>query len=197
MKNSWCRPIRLVVSALFVSSAAVAAEAAEAGTALAPEAGTAAGIAAAAGPSSSLFVSPGRRSPMTQANYSWLHEMPREVKEIRKWDIITVTVSQQSTVISEGEMDRKKKAHADLILKDWILLKNIFHMVPDPQSAGDPHISGKLDNKMHSEATMETRDSIKFKIACHVVDIRPNGNLVIEGRHSIHNNREVWDCTDR
>ena len=167
----------LFVSALFVSSAAVAAEAADAGTALAAEAGTAAGIAAAAaGPSSSLLAHPAQRPLMTQGNYSWIHEMPKEVKEIRKWDIITIVVSQQSTVISEGEMDRKKKANADLILKDWILLKNIFHMVPDPQSAGDPHISGKLDNKMRSEATLETRDSIKFRIACHVVDIRPNGN---------------------
>ena len=47
---------------------------------------------------------------------------------------------------------------------------------------------------MRSEATLETRDSMKFRIACHVVDIRPNGNLVIEGRHTIQNNEEQWDC---
>ena len=35
--------------------------------------------------------------------------------------------------------------------------------------------------KMRSEASLETRDSMKFKIACHVVDKRPNGNLIIEG----------------
>jgi flagellar L-ring protein precursor FlgH len=65
--------------------------------------------------------------------------------------------------------------------------------VPDPQSAGDPHIRGEVDNKMRSEANLETRDSIKFRMACSVVDIRPNGNLILEGRRTIRNNEEVWE----
>ena len=36
---------------------------------------------------------------------------------------------------------------------------------------------------------------MEFKIACTVVDIRPNGVLVIEGRRSIRNNEEVWDLS--
>ena len=31
-----------------------------------------------------------------------------------------------------------------------------------------------------------------FRIAAAVVDIRPNGNLVIEARREIRNNEEVW-----
>jgi flagellar L-ring protein precursor FlgH len=34
---------------------------------------------------------------------------------------------------------------------------------------------------------------MKFRISCRVVDIRPNGNLVIEGRRTVHNNSEVWE----
>jgi flagellar L-ring protein precursor FlgH len=145
---------------------------------------------------SSLIGTPQQRGPLTLSKSSWTYEPPLEIKqEIKLHDLVTVVVSQQSVVISEGEMDRKKKAHGDLVLSDWILLKGLFHVVPDPQSNGDPHISGKLDNKMRSEANLETRDSIKFRIACHVVDIRPNGNLVLEGRHTVCNNCEVWDCS--
>ena len=79
-----------------------------------------------------------------------------------------------------------------LKLPDWILLKG-FAAIPDPQSLGDPKIRGEVDNKMRSEAGLETRDSMKFRIACRVVDIRPNGNLVLEGRRTIHNNLEVWE----
>jgi flagellar L-ring protein precursor FlgH len=146
--------------------------------------------AEAGGPSSSLFGNPGRRQPLTLADYSWTY--PQEVDEIRLNDLITVIVDEKSAVISEGEMDRKKKAYGDLILKDWVLLKGLA-AIPDPQSLGDPHIRGEVDNKMRSEAELQTRDSMKFRISCRVVDIRPNGNLVIEGRRTVQNNGEIWE----
>ena len=146
--------------------------------------------AQAAAPSSSLFGNPERRQPLTLDRYSWTY--PKEVDEVRLYDLITVIVDQKSSVVSEGEIDRKKKAHGDLILKDWILLKGLA-AIPDPQTLGEPHIRGEIDNKMRAEAGMETRDSMKFRISCQVVDIRPNGNLVIEGHDTIRNNSEVWD----
>jgi flagellar L-ring protein precursor FlgH len=148
-------------------------------------------VAEAGGPSSSLFGRPGRRRPLTLAEYSWTYRQ-EEKTEIRLNDLITVVVDEKSAVTSEGEMDRKKKAHGDLILKDWILLKGLA-AIPDPQTLGDPHIRGEVDNKLRAEAELQTRDSMKFRIACRVVDIRPNGNLVLLGRRTIQNNHEVWE----
>ncbi len=146
--------------------------------------------AEAAGPCSSLFGNPERRQPLIMDRHSWTYS--KEIDEVQLHHLVTVIVDEKSMVISEGEMDRKKKAHGDLILKDWILLKGLA-AIPDPQSLGDPHIRGEIDNKMRSEAGLETRDSMKFRISCQVVDIRPNGNLVIEGHDTIRNNTEVWD----
>jgi len=149
-------------------------------------------VAESCGQSSSLLGDPQRRPPLTLAESSWSYRPPAEIKAIQLHDIVTVIVSEQSVVISEGEMDRKKKAHGELTLKDWIIFKGLS-VVPDPQSFGDPTISGKLDNKMRSEAGLETRDSMKFRIACTVEDIRPNGNLIIEAHRTIQNNSETWE----
>jgi flagellar L-ring protein precursor FlgH len=146
--------------------------------------------AEAAGPSSSLFGNPGRRQPLLLAEYSWTY--PKEMDEIRLNALITVIVDEKTAVTSQGEMDRKKKAYGDLILKNWVLLKGLA-AIPDPQSLGSPHIRGEVDNKMRSEADLQTRDTMKFRISCRVVDIRPNGNLVIEGRRTVRNNLEVWE----
>ena len=74
------------------------------------------------------------------------------------------------------------------------MLKN-FSLIPDPQSAGDPSVDATWDNKMKSEGSLETRDAMEFKIACTVVDVRPNGVLVLEGHRTIRNNQETWDLS--
>ena len=77
------------------------------------------------------------------------------------------------------------------MLADWLAFdgKDIF---PAPQEQGDPRISGSLQSQYRTESEMELRDALTFRIAAAVVDIRPNGNLVIEARREIRINEEVW-----
>jgi flagellar L-ring protein FlgH len=146
----------------------------------------------AAAQNSSLFDgSIGQKNP-TVGQYSWTFQKPLETQPIQLHDLVTVIINQQSVVISEGKMDRKKKGYGDLLLPNWILFKGLS-IVPDPLSQGVPHIRGEVDNKLRSEAQLETRDSMKFRMACSVSDIRPNGNLILEGRSTISNNEEVWE----
>ncbi|MGW8257361.1 MAG: flagellar basal body L-ring protein FlgH [Thermoguttaceae bacterium] len=132
------------------------------------------------------------RRPLNLPEYSWTYQKPMEQHPLRLHDIVTVAVDEKSVVISEGQMDRKKKAYGDLKLPNWILFKGLS-MIADPQTAGTPHVRGEVDNKMRSQANLETRDSMRFRIACNIVDIRPNGNLVIEGRRTIKNNNDTWE----
>ena len=141
---------------------------------------------------SSLFGQPDPRTGMTMAKYSWTYQQPVEPHPIRLHDIMTVQVDEKSVVNSEGQMDRKKKAYGDLKLPNWILLKGLS-VVPDPQTAGSPHIRGEVDNKCSRKPNLETKDWMKLQIACNVVNIRPNGNLVIEGRRTIKNNEDTWE----
>jgi flagellar L-ring protein precursor FlgH len=96
--------------------------------------------------------------------------------------------------MSDGEIDRKKKANGSMTLSDWIGLDG-WAIRPDPQSAGDPTVAGKMENKYKAESELETRESLKLTIACSVVDIRPNGLLVLEGHRSIHVNSEQWEVS--
>ena len=147
------------------------------------------------GQSASMYGDPSaRRMPLTLANSSWTYQAPPLPKQIKTYDLITVLVNYKSQVISEGETDRKKKASFKATIKDWILLKN-WSLLPDPQSLGDPTVNAEWHNKMKSEGSMESRDAMEFKIACTVVDVRPNGVLVLEGHRTIRNNDEVWDLS--
>ena len=125
---------------------------------------------------------------------SWTYQKVEGPPTLKLHDLITVAVSEKSVMKSDGQMDRKKKGYGDLYLPDWILLKGLREVVPDPQSApASPHIRGEIDNKLQTQGDLQTEDSLTFRIACEVVDIRPNGNIVIEGHRTIKNNEDTWD----
>ena len=147
-------------------------------------------VSVAEGPSSSMLGDPARRGPIRLSDISYSYVEPEPVKELQIHDLVTVMVDEASQVLSEGELDRRKKAEGKFSLDEWILLKG-WSVTQDP---GTPHkIDGSMSNKYRAEGELETRESMKFRIACEIVDIRPNGTLVLEGRRFIQNNTEQWE----
>jgi flagellar L-ring protein FlgH len=153
-------------------------------------------VAAAAGDalgqSSSLYGDPQVRRTLSMAESSWTYEAPQKPKVIEVNDLITIVVKEAATMTSKGEMDRRKKATVDAALTNWVLLDKLA-LVPDPQTRGDPKLSASLDNKLRSQADLQTRDTLQFKIGVRVADRRPNGLLVVEGRRHIEINHETWE----
>lgn len=144
--------------------------------------------------SSSMLGDPEQRGPLRLSDVSYSYIETEPAKELKVHDLITVMVDESAQVISEGEIDRRKKADGKFSLDDWILFDGLA-AIPDPQSKGDPKITGKMENKYRAEGELETRESMKFRIACEIVDIRPNGTIVLEGRRSIQANSEQWELS--
>jgi len=144
--------------------------------------------------SGSLFKKAARQRPLTAKDTSFIYQELEPPKEYKVHDIVTVMVDESTRVLSDGEMEGKKKADGSMTLSDWIGIHG-WSIRPDPQSAGDPTVSGKVENKYKAEGELETRESLKLTITCSVVDIRPNGLLILEGHRSIHVNNEQWEVS--
>ena len=123
---------------------------------------------------------------------SWTQQPATPVDPIKLYDIVSVRVDELARMTSEGEVQRRKSGQYDAILLDWVKLIGLFTVKPAPQADGDPHVQGTLDQTLRSQSDMETRQSVAFNIACQVVDIRPNGNLVLEGHKEIRINQDAW-----
>ncbi len=152
------------------------------------------GASQAKAQSSSMLGDPDRRGPLRLSNLSYSYVEIEPPKELRIHDLVTVMVDQSAQVISEGEVDRRKKADGKYSLDDWIVLDGLG-IRPDPQSTGSPKITGKMENKYRAEGEMETRETMRFRLACEIVDIRPNGTIVLEGRSFIQVNSEQWELS--
>lgn len=116
---------------------------------------------------------------------------PEAQREVRKNDKIIVIVDYRTAMYSDGSAQSRKTSNYNAALLDWIGFdgRDIFAA---PQSRGDPTIAGRLNSQTRAQTELELEDSLTFKIAATVVDIRPNGDLVIEAHRQVRNNEEVW-----
>jgi flagellar L-ring protein precursor FlgH len=118
--------------------------------------------------------------------------LAQDGRELRVHDIITVLVDYRASMMSEGDAENRTTASLNAALLDWVGFdgKDFFNA---PMERGDLSVNGKLTSQYRAESDMELLDSMTFRIAAEVVDIRPNGNLVIQARREIRNNEEVWE----
>jgi flagellar L-ring protein precursor FlgH len=126
---------------------------------------------------------------------SWTYIPVAEPEPIAINDIVIVRVDELARMTSEGDMERRKNALFDAVLDNWVYLDGLKAIRPSPQSDGSPRARGQLQQLYRAEGEMETRESLALNIACRIADIRPNGNLVLEGHKQLRVNNEVWEVS--
>ncbi|MEX2137918.1 MAG: flagellar basal body L-ring protein FlgH [Pirellulales bacterium] len=130
--------------------------------------------------------------PLATSSLTYREVLPP--KKIQLHDLITIVVIERSQSSNSGEFDGKKNATLDAQLKSWFELDGL-NLKPAPQADGDPRVNGTYNNQFRAEGELETRQALQFNITASVVDIRPNGNLVLEARKRIRHNDETLEAS--
>jgi flagellar L-ring protein FlgH len=138
-----------------------------------------------------------QRPGLSLAETSWTYQSPIDRKTYEVNDIVKVTVSVTSQMTSSGKVDRKKTAFSDWKLTNWIKFYG-WNLGENGGTGGQPNygtpeVRGDLDSKFQANGDLQTKNTMKFTISCHIVDKRPNGNLMLEGDWSISDNDEKWE----
>lgn len=134
----------------------------------------------------------GRPIPLTMGQTNLIHTEVPEARSIQKHDIIQVRVDELARMSSDGRAERRKDASLNAILRDWVRLNGLRKLEKDQQSTGDPQVQGTLQEIYRAEGAVESTERLTLSIGSRIVDIRPNGNLVIEGHKEVRINNEVW-----
>jgi len=114
--------------------------------------------------------------------------MPRKFKVE---DLITIIVRQQKKYEADGQLDSKKKWNLDGQLSDWFRFygeNDVQHLGQDKLSNGQPGFKFDYNNKLQSKSQNEREDKFTTRIHSRIIDVKPNGNLVLEA-----NLREAHD----
>jgi len=135
------------------------------------------------------------QSPLRLENTSWTYIPAPKPREFQLHDYVWIRVNELSHTMSDGEMQRRRNLLYDALLSDWVVLDGLKSIKPSPQSDGDPRIRGVLNQLYRAEGELETSERLTLNIAAEIVDVRPNGNLVLESHKSVRTNDEVWEVS--
>jgi flagellar L-ring protein precursor FlgH len=142
----------------------------------------------------SLYQAQTAPAPLTLENHSWLYVQVPPVRELQINDLVTIIVDQKQQSQNEGEINRITQSNIDMRLRDWIKLDGLG-IVTAPMTDGAPRARGSYDSQLRTNAELDTSARTRFTITATIVDIRPNGNLVLEAHSYQEVNDEVIEAS--
>jgi flagellar L-ring protein FlgH len=116
-------------------------------------------------------------------------------RKFRTHDVITIIVREQKKYKSEADLEQEKKWDIDAKLEDWFRFYPRHRLGTDQLPNGKPGIKGKWDTKLENDGETQRKDDLSLRIAAEVIDVKPNGQLVMEAKKRIKNDEEVQNVT--
>jgi len=123
--------------------------------------------------------------------YSDANRMLLQPKVHKVNDLVTIRVNESSNFTSEGEVDRRNVSSVDARLQNWVELDGL-NLQTSPKSETDlPRARGNYNLQSRANGEITTRDLLVYNVTARIVDIRPNGNLVLEARKTMRVDDEI------
>jgi flagellar L-ring protein precursor FlgH len=116
-------------------------------------------------------------------------------KKYQKNDIVTVIVSVNSSSATSSQANSEKKQDFDTALQQFIQLSTSASGVPTVGVVGQPsklpEVQFHVDNNRQNQANQQRSDTVTDRFAAIVVDVKPNGTLVLEAIQQVAMDQEV------
>ncbi|GAF95236.1 unnamed protein product, partial [marine sediment metagenome] len=117
-------------------------------------------------------------------------------RRIAVHDLVTVIVRESRTSLNDAKMKSEKDWEMKAELAKWFRLNVHDQLVPQNFEAnGTPGIDFSFENKYEGRGKYDRKDSLTTRITATVIDVKPNGNLVLEARKCIRIGDEVLIAT--
>jgi flagellar L-ring protein precursor FlgH len=128
------------------------------------------------------------------APVSLIAVQPPQPRKYKKNDILTIIVRQDSQSTTNGSGKAKKSQDFDFGIEQFLQLALSSSGIPSIGNVGDssklPEIKFKYANDRQADASQARQDSLSLRISGTVVDVKPNGTMVVEATAHITVDKE-------
>ncbi len=111
-------------------------------------------------------------------------------------DLVTIIISERSQTDRNAKYDEKKEYDNSFQFTEFMDLIKLLELVWQPTSAGRlPSIDLESDIELKSKGTYQRQDRITDRITAKVLEVKPNGTMVVEARRSFTSDAESTTVT--
>jgi flagellar L-ring protein precursor FlgH len=119
-----------------------------------------------------------------------------EPRTMKKHDLVTIIVREESEYSSEGNTELSKEFELNATIEELVKL-NLAKMQINPGGVGDVPLEVRMngDREFTGEGSVDRSDTFTTRITSEVTDVKPNGTLVVQGRLFIKTDEEEKEIT--
>lgn len=118
-----------------------------------------------------------------------------EPRKIEVNDLITIIVRQSKSALSDSSLESEKEWEIKSELAKFLRLNPNNHLIPQTFEEGTPGIDFNFENSYEGAGRADRRDEFTTRISATVIDVKPNGNLVLEAKNRIKMDEEEQTVT--
>lgn len=119
---------------------------------------------------------------------SYLADLARDARASKIGDLVTISIAEQASALTSGSLTQTRSSGTDSGISK--LLGNIGPL------GGLPNLFNQSsDSNLDGQGSTGRQTNVTAVVTAHVVEVMPNGNLIIEGAKEVSVNAErqlVW-----
>jgi len=116
-----------------------------------------------------------------------------EPREFAVHDLVSIMVIESASNASDAELSTEKEAKIDAAIEAFIDLQALIEarLEPSVLAKGAPTVTTDFGHEFEGEGSQKRSDTLTTRLQCEIIDIKPNGNLVLEARKHIKMDKET------
>lgn len=128
---------------------------------------------------------PARAAAAQLEGYSLMVVVPPKPRTFQKHDLIEIIINENSSQKIEQSLDTNKKYDIKAALTQFPSLEELLKFRIKNGIGVPAELAVRSDSKYTGDGESERKDRFTARIAAEVIDVKPNGNLVLEARKTI------------
>jgi flagellar L-ring protein precursor FlgH len=125
------------------------------------------------------------------AQVSFIHVPEPEPRTLKKHDLVTIIIREESQFRSQGTTDLSRETEIQAALREWLRFNtNGYLLQGGGQGPVPPSVRFNSSREFQGEGSVDRSDRLIARIQAEVVDVKPNGTFAIQARKRIQTDEE-------